>query len=118
MNKIIGSNLKKLREANRFSQEQVSSFLGITRSAYSNYELGDREPSLDILEKAANLFGCDLYLMYEEDSNVVNNMLVCAFRVDNLTEADVVEVAAFKNIVKNYLKLNELCDEKANLGCC
>jgi transcriptional regulator with XRE-family HTH domain len=108
MNNIIGKNLKKMREANRFSQEQVASFLGIKRSAYSNYECGDREAPLEVLEKASDLFGCELHLLFEENVDVVNNMLTCAFRVDNLNEEDIAQIASFKNIVKTYLKLNQL----------
>ena len=43
METTIGRNLKLLREANSFTQDQVASFLGINRSIYSNYESGDRE---------------------------------------------------------------------------
>ena len=108
MDKIIGTNLRKLRGANRFSQEQVSTVLGIKRSAYSNYELGSREAPLAVLEKVSALFGCDLHLLFEEDDRVVENMLICAFRVDNLTEANLKEVAHFKDIVKHYIKMNRL----------
>lgn len=108
MNDIIGDNLKRLREANRFSQEQVSLFLGIKRSTYSNYESGNREAPLDVLEKASDLFGCELHLLFEEDDTIVENMLTCAFRAENLLDTDMAEVASFKNIVKNYLKLNQL----------
>ena len=97
-----------MREANRFSQEQVASFLGVKRSAYSNYECGDREAPLEVLEKASDLFGCELHLLFEENVDVVNNMLTCAFRVDNLNEEDIAQIASFKNIVKTYLKLNQL----------
>lgn len=108
MNTIVGSNLKRLREANRFSQEQVSSFLDIKRSTYSNYESGDREAPLSVLEKASNLFGCELYLLFEENETIVNDMLVCAFRIDNLSDSDMSEVARFKSIVKSYLKMDQL----------
>ncbi len=108
MSNIVGDNLKKLRDANRFSQEQVASFLGINRSTYSNYESGDREAPLDVLEKASDLFGCELHLLFEEDDAIVDNMLTCTFRVDNLADSDMAEIASFKNVVKNYLKLNQL----------
>lgn len=108
MSNIVGDNLKKLRDANRFSQEQVASFLGINRSTYSNYESGDREAPLDVLEKASDLFGCELHLLFEEDDAIVDNMLTCTFRVDNLSDSDMAEIASFKNVVKNYLKLNQL----------
>ena len=111
MNTIVGSNLKCLREANRFSQEQVSTFFGINRSTYSNYESGDREAPLNVLEKASNLFGCDLYMLFEESESIVNDMLVCAFRIDNLTDSDMSEVARFKNIVKSYLKMDQLISQ-------
>lgn len=108
MSNIVGDNLKKLRDANRFSQEQVASFLDINRSTYSNYESGDREAPLDVLEKASDLFGCELHLLFEEDDAIVDNMLTCTFRVDNLADSDMAEIASFKNVVKNYLKLNQL----------
>jgi transcriptional regulator with XRE-family HTH domain len=108
METIVGKNLKLLREANKFSQEQVSSFLGINRSAYSNYETGDREAPLEVLEKVSNLYGCDMYLLFEEKDQIVKEMLVCAFRVNNISESDMVEIAHFKDVVKNYIKINQL----------
>lgn len=108
MGNMIGTNLEKLREANRLTQSQVANYLGIQRSAYANYESSLREPPLEILEKAASLFGCELSLILEEDENVVDNMLVTAFRVDNLSKDDMNEVAAFKNVVINYLKMERL----------
>lgn len=109
MNKIIAQNLKALRNYNRFTQDQVADFLGLNnRSTYSNYESGDREAPLDVLEKCADLYGCDLSLLFEENESSTREMLVCAFRVDNIESSDMNEIAAFKNIVKNYLKLNSL----------
>lgn len=108
MDNVIGTNMTKLREANGLTQSQVANYLGVQRSAYANYESGLREPSLEILEKAASLFGCELSLLFEKDGNVVDNMLVSAFRVDDLKENDMKEVAAFKNVVINYLKMERL----------
>ena len=56
---IVARNLKSLREANGFTQERLANYLGIGRSAYSNYELGDREIPLNIMESLANLYGFD-----------------------------------------------------------
>ena len=64
MDKIIGRNLKILREAGRFTQDQVADFLKITRSAYSNYELGEREMPIEVLENAADLFGVELDVLH------------------------------------------------------
>lgn len=105
---VVGRNLKALREANGYTQEQVANFLGIGRSAYANYEAGERETPMEVMERASELFGCELALLFDEDEQAVKNMLVCAFRADNLSVNDMKEVAAFKNIVLNYLKMERL----------
>lgn len=105
---VVGRNLKALREANGYTQEQVANFLGIGRSAYANYEAGERETPMEVMERACELFGCELALLFDEDEQAVRNMLVCAFRADNLSVNDMKEVAAFKNIVLNYLKMERL----------
>ena len=108
---IIPKNTKRMREACRFTQEQVSQFLGIGRSAYSNYETGDRELPLEVMEKLADLYGCDLFLLYEEDADIVKNMLTTAFRVDDLSADDMKQIADFKAVVKNYLKMDLLLNQ-------
>lgn len=111
MNAITGRNLKALREANGYTQEKVSEYLGIGRSAYANYEAGERETPLEVLERAADLFGCELSMLFEEDETAVENMLVCAFRADDLSVEDMREVAAFKSIVMNYLKMERMLEK-------
>lgn len=105
---VVGRNLKALREANGYTQEQLANFLGIGRSAYANYEAGERETPMEVMERASELFGCELALLFDEDEQAVKNMLVCAFRADNLSVNDMKEVAAFKNIVLNYMKMERL----------
>ena len=108
---IISANIKRLREASKFTQDQVSQFLGIGRSAYANYETGDRELPLDVMERLADLYGCDMFLLYEQDADVVKNMLATAFRVDNLSAEDMKQIADFKSLVKSYLKMDMLLEK-------
>ena len=102
---ILAQNIKRLRDACDFNQEQVASFLGITRSAY---ESAQREIPFPVLEKLSDLYGCDMYELYSEDGQVVENMLATAFRVDKLCPEDLEQLAAFKRIVKNSLKMDIL----------
>ena len=90
MKKVIGSNLKALRERTGDTMEQVARMVGIERSAYANYESGMREMPLRLLEKAADYFGVDLAMLFENDNRAVENMLLTAFRVDDLDDNDVV----------------------------
>lgn len=41
--------LKELRKEKGVSQKEVATALGITLSAYSNYEQGIREPNIEII---------------------------------------------------------------------
>ena len=104
---IIAKNIKLLRQASNYTQENVASFLGIGRSAYSNYESGDRELPLSCMEKLADLYGC-AYMLYEENESVIEDMLATAFRVDNLSPADMEQIAAFKRVVKNSLMMDTM----------
>ena len=105
---IIAKNIKLLRQASNYTQENVASFLGIGRSAYSNYESGDRELPLSCMEKLADLYGCDAYMLYEENESVIEDMLATGFRVDNLSPADMEQIAAFKRVVKNSLMMDTM----------
>lgn len=48
--------LKEIRLEKGLSQGDVAKAIGISRSAYSNYEQGIREPSLAILVKICDFF--------------------------------------------------------------
>ena len=107
-NSSVAKNIKVLRKANGFTQERLAEYLNVGRSAYANYESFEREAPLDVLERLADLFGCDLYELYEDDQDAQENMLATAFRVDDLSLEDMNQVAAFKRMVKNYLKMDSM----------
>lgn len=53
---MISEKLKLLRKEKSISQQEVADAIGVTKSAYSNYEQGIREPSFDILKKLCKYF--------------------------------------------------------------
>ena len=108
MDKIIAHNLKKLREVAHYTQDEVASAIGITRSAYSNYESGDREVPYDVLEKASDFFGCEMSILFEENENVDAMILAAAFRIDGLSSEDAKEIRKFKDVVKSYIKMTAI----------
>ena len=61
-----------------------------------------------MLEKLADLFGVDLADFFEEDSNQIKANLAFAFRATDLQEKDLNEIASFRRVVKNYLKIIDL----------
>ena len=55
-NIVMNERLRLLRKEKGVSQKVVAKAIGITLSAYSNYEQGIREPSNDILIKLCKYF--------------------------------------------------------------
>ena len=107
MNKRIGNNLKKIRSISSFTQEEVAAALVINRSAYSNYECGNQGMPVDLLEKTADLFGCELYVFFEEKLSE-DIFLATTLRIDELNSNDLQEIVHFKDIVKSYIKMDLL----------
>lgn len=56
MNKQLGSYLKELRKSHKYTQEYVASYLDVIRQSYSHYETGRTTPSIETLNKLANLY--------------------------------------------------------------
>lgn len=113
INQIIGGNLKKIRELSDFTQEQIAKSIGIERSAYSNYEGGTRDVPYDVLERISNIFGCEPYILFEENIQTDNEIMATAFRISDLDDNDLIEIANFKEIVKSYLKMERIAQNEA-----
>lgn len=109
---IIGENLRKLRELSGFTQEQIAKSTGIERSTYSNYEGGTREVPYDILERISNMFGCEPFLLFEDNVQTDNEIMATAFRISDLEDKDLEEIANFKDIVKSYLKMERIAQHE------
>lgn len=56
----IGLKLKSLRKAKRLSQQEVADHFGWSRTTVSNFEIGRRRPSLDVLQALAAYYGVGL----------------------------------------------------------
>ncbi|MFC4767468.1 helix-turn-helix domain-containing protein, partial [Effusibacillus consociatus] len=58
--KVIGANLRRIREAKGLSQEKAAELGGISRPAYRNIENGDSTPKVSTLQNIANGLGVKL----------------------------------------------------------
>ncbi|TJY44270.1 helix-turn-helix transcriptional regulator [Cohnella pontilimi] len=56
----MGERLRELRLSRNISQEEVARQIGITRSAYSHYEINNRQPVYETLIKLAAYFDVSL----------------------------------------------------------
>ena len=88
------------------SEGDSNEIQNISITFYSNYESGEREMPLNLLEKAADLFGCELYVFFEENFSE-DMILATAFRIEDLNSNDLQEIIHFKDIVKSYIKMDQ-----------
>jgi len=58
--KIIGNNLRRIREARGLSQEKAAELSGISRPAYRNIETGESTPKVSTLQSIADGLGVKL----------------------------------------------------------
>jgi len=73
----MGDRLRALRLQKCISQEEVARQIGITRSAYSHYEINNRQPVYETLKKLAVLFNVSLdYIIGGEQATKTEHPVV------------------------------------------
>lgn len=60
----FNERLKELRLKKGVSQLDVANYLGVTKQAYSYYELGKRDPSNEMLYAISDYFGVSLDYLF------------------------------------------------------
>ena len=51
-----GAKLKRLRNERDWTQQELAEKVGVVRNSINKCEMGDRRPSLDLLERLARAF--------------------------------------------------------------
>lgn len=109
MKKVISRNFKMLRGKLGLSQQEMADYLNLpSRESISQYENGQRDIPLNVLESCCNLFGVELIdLFEEEEGNVVSNIHF-AFRAGDLNKIDMQSISQFKKIIGNYQRMKRI----------
>ncbi|MEG2396666.1 MAG: helix-turn-helix transcriptional regulator [Oscillospiraceae bacterium] len=57
---ILCVRLVELRKEKKMSQQQVANEINVSRSSYSQYELGTKQPNIQTLKLIAELHHCSI----------------------------------------------------------
>ena len=109
----IGVNIRLYREKNLLTQKAIADYLDISRELISYYETGERNPPIEVLTKLSDLFGIDLEDLLEESEEKTKENIVLVFRNKDFSNEDLREIAGFKKIINNFLKMERLLEEYA-----
>ncbi len=107
---LIGKRFSELRTQSGFTQNQLAEFLNVDQSYISKCEKNERQFSLDVLEKAAELFGCGLDYFTDEFSELVE--MPVALRAKSITIDDLNTIAAMNKIALNLRFMEDLLGEE------
>lgn len=110
MKKQVARNIKLLREVNCITSNKIADFLGISHSIYSDYEAGKQELPLALMERLADLYGCEVWSLYEDDIDMTKAMSVSPFKISNLSPEDMSQIVDFRRVVRNYTKMELLLE--------
>ena len=105
-------NLRTARKQKRLTQLQVADHLGITRSAYSHYETGFRDPDTDTLIRLASLYEVPVeYLLgiYDQTAKTLINRIPVLGTVPAGIPIEAIEnIEEYIDIYPRFVKHGEL----------
>lgn len=107
----FGNNLKKIRQENQITQEELAKKINTSRSNIANYENDKNMPSIEILNKLSEIFNCSTdYLLGKTDvrnpgqkiDDVLNEAMIGMSKKDyeNLTDTQKKQIRDFAIFVK------------------
>ena len=108
-NKIIGENIRKLRDNAGFTQGNLAAFIGVDQSLISKIEKGERNLSVELLEKLASLFGVTVDQI--ESESVTASKLSFAFRGSDFSVEEMEAISAINKIALNSEFMHAILEE-------
>lgn len=68
----IGENIKQFRKNKKITQKELAEKIGVTDSAITKYEKGDREPNIETLNKIATALGVTINDLVKNEEKASN----------------------------------------------
>lgn len=106
-NKVVGENIRRLRERAGFTQRCLAQFMHVDQSLVSKVESGDRNLSVNMLEKLATLFGVTAEQMETQGDAIIPEFSI-AFRGSDLSVDEMEAIAAVNRIALNAVFMDNL----------
>lgn len=105
---MFPQTIKSLRKERELTQKEVAHALGITRPAYTAYEMGKRKPEYETLMSLARFFHVttDFLLGYSETNSpayqlVTDNQLTIAAQIDeHVTDQQMKDILRYIDLIK------------------
>lgn len=123
----IGENLKRIRKDNKMTQEDFGRLVGLSTNTVQRYELGKRQPTIEIINRIAEALGvssADILYPTDEDKRKAVSTAQDILKHE-LYDKPAIDMLLFllgqindnklKNTYSEKLKNNELSDKTLQL---
>ena len=107
---LAAKRFSELRNNSGFTQSIMAEYLEVDQSYISKCEKGERQFSVDILEKAAELFGCAIDYFVNE--SIEFSQIPVALRAKSVTTDDLNVIASMNKIALNLRFMESLLEEE------
>lgn len=107
---MLCEQIRTIRKANRYTQQQVSDILNIERSTFASYETGRNRPDVALLQNFAKIFNVtvDYILSINPQKELVVFDEVVAYKKKN----NAILLSELTKEERDILGLYRLCDEQ------
>lgn len=104
----IYEKLKLMREQSGLRQGQIAAYLGVTQAFISKVETGERNLTVDQLEKLVNLYGYSLSAFVSAETDV--KPIRFAYRAQEVSQDDLEVIADIGRIAINSQFMTEILE--------
>lgn len=104
--KVIGNNVKLLRENSGITQSVLANYLEVDQSLISKYEKGERVITVEVLDKLASLFGVSPDEL--TSPSMKKSRVSFSFRASEISNDDLDAICAINRIVLNLDFMDKL----------
>ncbi len=107
---MLSEQLRTIRRANRYTQQQVSDILNIERSTYASYETGRNRPDVALLQNFAKIFNVTVDFILNIEPQ--NGLAMYDDGVSYKKKANAVLLSDLTKEEREIIGLYRLCDDE------
>lgn len=105
----LGTALRALRKGKNLKQTEIAKQLGISISAYSHYECGERTPNIDILVMLAKLYKINInYLIFLACNDAVDGERIKTEDIYDVFSTEVTLPEDEQSLLNMYRSVSEI----------
>ena len=106
---VVGSLIRKQREAMHMTVAQLASRIGVSRNTVTNYEAGKTEPSASDLVRLAAALGCSFHDLLQREAAPPPRF---AFRAHAALKHDPSVLVVARKFLRAYLDIEEITEAR------